>query len=79
MRRVVRDDLVDALLSIPPTVQPLAGSAGNRVNGLRWSAAERRQERLINNYDRAVFGTLIANHYTVATGAVTTFAVAVGS
>ena len=74
----MRDDLIDALLSIPTgTVQTGRLLApGNRVNGLRWSAASTADKNnwLINNYDRVVFGSVIANHYTVATGAMATFA-----
>jgi len=77
-RRVVRDDLIDALLSIPTSsIQSGRLTApGNRVNGLKWSAASATDKNnwLIANFDRALFGVAIANHYTVATGAVGTMA-----
>src|SRR6185503_9080018 len=40
-RRIVRDDLVDALLSIPSAAVQSGrlGNPGNRVNGVKWSAA----------------------------------------
>jgi hypothetical protein len=82
-RRVVRDDLIDALLSIPTaSVQSNRLIApGNRVNGLRWSAAQAADKNtwLTNNYDRVLFGAVLSNHYTVATGAVATFATAAGN
>jgi len=82
-RRVVRDDLIDALLSIPTaSVQSSRLIApGNRVNGLRWSAAQAADKNtwLTNNFDRVLFGAVLSNHYTVATGAVATFATAAGN
>jgi Protein of unknown function (DUF4043) len=68
-RRVVRDDLVDALLSIPTaTVQ--AGrlqAPGARVNGLKWSAATAAQRNswLAANQDRTLFGVALSNNSTV--------------
>lgn len=49
-RRIVRDDLTDTLLSIPTSaVQPGRLQApGNRVNGLRWSAATTAQKELLD-------------------------------
>jgi hypothetical protein len=82
-RRVVRDDLIDALLSIPTAA--VQGSRliapGTRVNGLRWSAAVAADKTswLSANYDRTLFGAVLSNHYTVATGAVATFATAAGN
>jgi hypothetical protein len=82
-RRIVRDDLIDALLSIPTsTIQSNRLIApGNRVNGLRWSAAQASDKNswLTSNYDRVLFGAVLSNHYTVATGAVATFATAAGN
>jgi hypothetical protein len=82
-RRVVRDDLIDALLSIPTaTIQANRLTApGNRVNGLKWSAAQASDKNswLTANYDRVLFGAVLSNHYTVATGAVATFATAAGN
>lgn len=68
-RRVVRDDLVDALLSIP-TSAPQAGrllAPGNRVNGIRWSAATAANKNawVTANYDRVLFGSLVANYSNV--------------
>lgn len=75
-RRIVRDDLVDALLSIP-TASIQAGrftAPGNRVNGIRWSAAQASDKNswVTSNYDRVVFGAAISNYST-------TFATAVGN
>ena len=65
-RRIVRDDLVDALLSIP-TAAVQSGrmqSPGNRVNGIKWSAATtgNKNSWTAANYDRVVFGSAIANY-----------------
>jgi hypothetical protein len=67
-RRIVRDDIVDALLSIP-TSQIQANrftSPGNRVNGIKWSAATAAQKNswVTANVDRVVFGSVIANYST---------------
>lgn len=75
-RRIVRDDLIDALLSIP-TSSIQAGrfnSPGNRINGIKWSAATagNKNSWVTANYDRVVFGKLISNYST-------TFATAVGN
>jgi hypothetical protein len=64
-RRIVRDDLIDALSSIP-TASVQAGrltSPGNRVNGLKWNAASAAQKNSWNaaNYDRIVYGSVIGN------------------
>lgn len=68
-RRWVRDDLVDTLLSIP-TASPQAGrlqAPGNRVNGLRWSAATAAQQNSWNqaNYDRVVYGAKLGSYASV--------------
>jgi hypothetical protein len=73
-RRIVRDDLVDALLSIP-TSQIQANrftSPGNRVNGLKWSAATAANKNswVTANVDRVVFGSVIANYSTTFATAV---------
>jgi hypothetical protein len=67
-RRIVRDDLVDALLSIP-TSQIQANrftSPGNRINGIKWSAATAGQKNswVTANVDRVVFGSVISNYST---------------
>jgi hypothetical protein len=73
-RRIVRDDLVDALLSIP-TAAAQAGrltAPGNRVNGVKWSAATTGQKNswVTSNYDRVLFGSVVANYSsTFATAA----------
>jgi hypothetical protein len=73
-RRIVRDDLVDALLSIP-TAAAQAGrltAPGNRVNGIKWSAATTAQKNswVTANVDRVLFGSVIANYSsTFATAA----------
>jgi hypothetical protein len=78
-RRIVRDDLTDALLSIP-TGSIQAGrlqSPGNRVNGVKWSASTTTQKNswMAANYDRNLFGAKISNSY--ANGVVSTWNVAV--
>jgi len=82
-RRVVRDDLIDALLSIPTaSVQSNRLIApGNRVNGLKWSAAsaQNKTDWIAANYDRLLFGAALSNHYTVATGATATWTAAAGA
>lgn len=67
-RRIVRDDLVDSLLSIPSsTVQAgRFGTPGNRVNGIKWSAATagNKNSWVTANVDRVVFGSAISNYST---------------
>jgi hypothetical protein len=69
-RRIVRDDIVDTLLSIPTgTIQPNRfTSPGNRVNGVRWSQATSAQQNSWNvaNSDRVIYGTRAFNS-TVST------------
>lgn len=73
-RRIVRDDLVDALLSIPSaTIQAgRFGEPGNRVNGIRWSAATagNKNSWVTANSDRVVFGKLLSNYSTTFATAV---------
>ena len=61
-RRIVRDDITDALLSIPTGAVQTGrlGNPGNRVNGLKWSAASAAQKDtwMNANLDRVVFGTV---------------------
>lgn len=75
-KRVVRDDLTDMLLSIPTSSIQSGrfGTPGNRVNGIKWSAATagNKNSWVTANYDRTLFGKLIANYST-------TFATAVGN
>lgn len=75
-RRVIRDDLVDALLSIPTaSIQAnRLSSPGNRVNGIRWNAAttNNKNDWVTANYDRVVFGSALGNYST-------TFATAIGN
>jgi hypothetical protein len=73
-RRIVRDDIVDTLLSIP-SASIQAGrftSPGNRVNGVKWSAATAAQRNSWVNaqYDRVLFGKDLANGPTSAGGGV---------
>jgi len=73
-RRIVRDDLVDALLSIP-TASIQANrftSPGNRVNGIKWSAATtgNKNSWVTANVDRVVFGSQISNYSTTFATAV---------
>lgn len=70
-RRWRRDDMVDALLSIPTAAIPAtygqdpngATTQNARVNGVRWGVATagNRNSWLTGNNDRVVFGHLIAN------------------
>lgn len=75
-KRIVRDDLVDSLLSIPTaSIQANRfNSPGNRVNGIRWSSAttQNKNDWVTANYDRVIFGSAISNYST-------TFATAVGN
>jgi hypothetical protein len=73
-RRIVRDDIVDTLLSIP-SASIQAGrftSPGNRVNGVKWAAATAAQRNSWVNaqYDRVLFGKDLANGPTSAGGGV---------
>jgi hypothetical protein len=69
-RRIVRDDIVDALLSIPTAAvqanRLTATGGGNRVNGVKWSAASTAQKNawVTANVDRVVFGSVISNYST---------------
>jgi len=73
-KRIVRDDIVDALLSIPTSsIQAnRLSTPGNRVNGIRWSQASAANKNawVTANYDRILFGNAIGNYSTTfATGA----------
>ena len=63
-RRIVRDDITDSLLSIPTSAVQTGrlGNPGNRVNGLKWSAASAAQKDtwMQANFDRVQFGTAAA-------------------
>jgi len=67
-RRIVRDDLVDALLSIPTAAVQANRfqSPGNRVNGVKWSASTvgQRNSWVSANQDRTLFGALLSNNST---------------
>src|SRR3974390_10440 len=69
-RRIIRDDLVDVLLSIPTgSIQLNRFTApGNRVNGIRWNPASAANQNSWNqaNSDRVIYGTRSWNS-TVAT------------
>jgi hypothetical protein len=75
-RRIVRDDLVDTLLSIPTgTIQ--AGrlqAPGNRINGVTFAASTTAQKNswTAANYDRILFGAKNSNYSS-------TFATAMGN
>ncbi|BBB99393.1 DUF4043 family protein [Bradyrhizobium elkanii] len=73
-RRIVRDDLVDMLLSIPSsTIQANRfQSPGNRVNGIKWSAATAANKNswTTANFDRVVFGSALGNYSTTFATAV---------
>src|SRR3954470_2051790 len=68
-RRIVRDDLVDALLSIPTgAVQSgRLSSPGNRVNGIKWSSASvaNKNSWTAANFDRILFGNALGNYSAV--------------
>jgi hypothetical protein len=75
-KRVVRDDMVDALASLPTgAVQANRFSPpGNRVNGIKFGASTvaNRNSWISANQDRVVFGKLLSNTSTVfATAAAT--------
>jgi hypothetical protein len=65
-RRIVRDDLTDALLSIPTAaIQPNRFTVpGNRVNGVKWTLASTAQKNAWTaaNYDRILFGKDLGNY-----------------
>jgi hypothetical protein len=65
-RRIVRDDLTDALLSIPTGAVQTGRltSPGNRVNGIKWSAATAANKNswTAANFDRILFGNAIGNY-----------------
>lgn len=75
-KRTIRDDIVDALLSIPTvTIQSGRGSSnngGNRVNGVRWvdATAGQRNTWVTNNPDRVLFGSQASNYSTTFATAV---------
>lgn len=76
-RRVVRDDIVDALLSIPTGAEQAARKTkpGNRVNGIRWqlppnstlpstvvATSTQKNNWMDANYDRVLFGSAKGNY-----------------
>lgn len=69
-KRTIRDDIVDALLSIPTaSIQAGRGSStngGNRINGIRWldSVVADRNAWVTRNADRVVFGSQLSNYST---------------
>lgn len=67
-RRIVRDDLVDALLAIPTaSIQPNRFVApGNRVNGVKWSLSTVAQQNswVSAQFDRVLFGHQTSNYST---------------
>ena len=75
-RRIVRDDIVDTLLSIPTSAiqSNRLVAPGNRVNGVKWSAATTAKKNawVAANQDRTLFGVAIGNNST-------TFATAIGN
>jgi hypothetical protein len=75
-RRIVRDDIVDTLLSIPTSsIQAnRLVTPGNRVNGVKWSASTAAQKNswTAANFDRLLFGSKLGNYSS-------TFATAVGN
>ena len=75
-RRIIRDDLVDTLLSIPTSAIQANRLTipGNRVNGIRWSAATTANKNswTAANFDRVLFGVALGNYSP-------TFATAIGN
>jgi uncharacterized protein DUF4043 len=73
-KRIVRDDLTDALLSIPTAAIQANRLAipGNRVNGVRWSAATTAQKNswVSANQDRTLFGALLSNNASTFAAAI---------
>jgi hypothetical protein len=72
-RRIVRDDIVDTLLSIPTSAIQANRlvAPGNRVNGVKWSASTTAQKNswTAANFDRILFGSKLGNFSsTWATG-----------
>lgn len=71
-KSTIRNDIVDALLSIPTaSIQSGRGSGtngGNRVNGLRWAdaSAAQRNAWVTANPDRVLFGSQVSNYSTTA-------------
>jgi hypothetical protein len=65
-RRIVRDDLVDAFLTIPTSAIQAGRFAapGNRVNGIKWGSATTANKNAWTgaNYDRVLFGKDLANY-----------------
>lgn len=75
-KRTIRDDLVDALFSIPTAAiqanRGLSTNGGNRVNGITFQAASAAQRNAwtVANSDRVLFGAALANfNATFATAA----------
>jgi hypothetical protein len=72
-RRIVRDDLVDALLSLPTSAVQSGRftTPGNRVNGIKWrdATAANRNSWVTANFDRVLFGSAISNYSTTASTA----------
>ncbi|PBB75202.1 hypothetical protein CK227_10445 [Mesorhizobium sp. WSM4308] len=73
-KRIVRDDLVDALLSLPTSAVQAGrfSTPGNRVNGIKFSAATAANKNswVTANYDRVVFGSQMSNYSTTFATAV---------
>lgn len=83
-RRIVRDDIIDALLSIPTAAVQVnrltATGGGNRVNGVRWAIASAAQKNawVTANQDRVVFGSVISNFSTTFATAAANVSAATG-
>jgi len=79
-RRIVRDDIVDTLLSIPTAAVPAGrlSAPGFRVNGVKWSAATSGQKDTweVANYDRVLFGSKISNRTSTFAASATNMVVA---
>jgi len=75
-KELIKNEIVDALLSIPLETAPagLGSANGQRVNGIGWNAASAGQRNTwnANNSDRVLYGNSVGNYNaTWATAAAT--------
>jgi hypothetical protein len=65
LKELSRDETIDALYALPSESAPagLGSAAGQRVNGILFgdATAAQRDTWLTNNFDRVLFGNLLAN------------------
>lgn len=64
-KRMVRDEMIDAMLSIPTATTPVGfrGPDGSRINGIKWADASAAQKNAWQdaNADRVIFGSALGN------------------